>query len=178
MASRFPDVCEPAPPRVTGVPVLYLDFDGVLHPEEVYQRRGSSPYVKHPQGHALFEHAELLGEVLKPYPAVAIVLSTSWARVFSYSRAAKNLPPTLMQRCVGATWHREMDRTQFDGLSRGRQVLDDVARRRPTAWLAIDDDFTGWGLWRETHVVITDPVLGISEPAGLQQLRTALERFA
>jgi hypothetical protein len=64
-------------PKVTGVPVLYLDFDGVLHPEEVYQRRGAPPYVKHPAGHTLFEHAELLAEVLKPYVNVAVVLSTS-----------------------------------------------------------------------------------------------------
>lgn len=166
------------PARVKCVPVLYLDFDGVLHPEDVWQRRGSPPYIKHPPGHALFEHAELLTELLMPYPALAIVLSTSWARVFSYSRAAKLLPRALMLRCIGATWHREMDRYLFESMSRGRQVLDDVERRLPTAWLAIDDDSSGWGSALETHVVITDPVLGISEPNVLRRLSVALERFS
>jgi len=177
MALRFRNVGEPASPRVTGVPVLYLDYDGVLHPEEVWQRRGARPYVKNPPGHALFERAELLTEVLAPYPKLTIVLSTSWSRAFGYTRAASYLPAALRRRCIGATFHREMDRYSFEAASRGHQVLDDVSRRRPTAWLAIDDDFTGWGPWKETHVVITDPVLGISEPAVLQQLRTALERF-
>jgi hypothetical protein len=166
-------------PRVTGGPVIYLDFDGVLHPEAVYQRRrgGGGPYIKHPSGHSLFEHAELLAEILTPYPAVAVVLSTSWARAFSYARAASHLPPALKQRCVGGTWHGGMDRDVFNATSRGRQVLDDVERRRPTAWLAIDDDTTGWGSALDTHVVVTHPDLGISEPTFLRRLTAALERF-
>jgi hypothetical protein len=165
-------------PKVTGVPVLYLDFDGVLHPEGVYQRRGFRPYVKHPEGHKLFENAELLTEVLKPHTDVAIVLSTSWARAFGYTRAAGYLPTALRQRCVGATWHREMDRYLFEVTSRGQQVLDDVGRRHPKSWLAIDDDANGWGSSLNTHVVITDPVLGIGEPTVLRHLRNALERFS
>jgi hypothetical protein len=177
MASRFGNIGDAAPPRVTGVPVLYLDFDGVLHPEEVYQRRGSSPYVKHPPGHILFEYAELLTEILKPYPELTIVLSTSWARVFSFSRASKALPPALKHRCIGATWHREMDGYLFEATPRGHQVLDDVERRRPIAWLAIDDDSSGWGSALEKHVVVTDPVLGISEPTVMRRLNATLERF-
>ncbi|QBQ95924.1 hypothetical protein [Paraburkholderia pallida] len=46
--------------RVRGGVVLDLDFDGVLHPEDVWRRPQTGPYVASPPGHALFEHAALL----------------------------------------------------------------------------------------------------------------------
>jgi hypothetical protein len=70
-------------PARTGGRVLYLDFDGVLHPEDVWRRPGWGPYVASPPGHQLFEHADLLVELLAPYPDLRIVLSTSWVRVLN-----------------------------------------------------------------------------------------------
>ena len=43
----------------------------------------------------------------------------------------------------------------------------DVERRRPSTWLASDDDQVGWPKWAEKHVVFTDPYEGIS-PVELQ----------
>ena len=60
--------------------MLFLDFDGVLHPEDVHRRAGNSPYIGSPSGHVLFEHAPLLAAVLRPCPDIRIVLSTSWVR--------------------------------------------------------------------------------------------------
>ncbi len=164
-------------PRVTNVPVLYLDFDGCLHPQEVWQQRGGEPYVREPLGHRTFEHAALLEGLLRPYPDVRIVLSTTWTRHHGYLGAAAHLPTPLRRRCVGAVWHHAMDRHEFDQLERGQQVLEDVESRHPTTWLAIDDDARGWGDALETNLVVTHPVLGIAEPTVLERLRTALERF-
>ena len=163
----------------TGGKVLYLDFDGPLHPEAVYSSAKRGPYL--PQalvaaGHRLFEHASLLEELLEPYPTLEVVLSTTWAMVYGCSRAAKRLPQRLQARVIGATFHSRMDETAFRELSRGRQVLSDVGRRMPTAWLAIDDVDDGWDGARE-HVVITGETLGIAEPAVLDRLKIALERF-
>jgi hypothetical protein len=165
------------PPRFRNVPVLYLDLDGVLHPEDVWRAPGRPPFVRSPVGHELFEHAGLLVELLAAYPAVRIVLSTSWVRVLGYRRAIAFLLPTIRARCIGATWHRRMSPNQFEHTPRGEQVLNDVARRTPKAWLAIDDDQEGWGSAAVTHLVATDPILGIAEPAVLGRLRAALERF-
>jgi hypothetical protein len=160
--------------------VLYLDYDAVLHPEAVYwhPRRGAyldAALVE--AGHRLFEHAELLEVLLEPYPDLTIVLSTSWAVQFGCQRAARRLPPGLRRRVIGATYHSSMDRYAFCDLPRGRQVLADVGRRRPTVWLALDDVNEGWGSER-ANVVITDLVRGIEEPAVLERVRLALERFA
>ncbi|WP_434666218.1 hypothetical protein P5W99_31475 [Paraburkholderia sp. A3BS-1L] len=35
-------------PRVRGGVALYLDFDGILHPEDVWRRPGYGPYVATP----------------------------------------------------------------------------------------------------------------------------------
>lgn len=166
------------PPRRTGRPTLYLDFDGTLHPEAVYWARRRGPYLHDDvaAGHVLFEHAALLEGVLAPYPTVDIVLSTSWAQEYGCARAAARLPPRLRQRVVGATYHSAMPLHHFRAMPRGRQVMADVARRQPTVWLAIDDADTGWEDARD-HVVFSDPIDGIAAPAVLRHLTESLERF-
>lgn len=159
-----------------GGAVLYLDFDGVLHPEAVYWRPQRGAYIEDSlasAGQRLFEHAELLIELLAPFPHISIVLSTSWARHYRFSKAARKLPISLRQRVIGATFHSQMDKVLFDRLSRGRQVLSDVERRQPAAWLAIDDTDEGWGNARG-NVVISDERFGIAEPSVLRKLRDSL----
>lgn len=160
--------------------VLYLDFDGVLHPESVWwsSKRGAfldDTLAAH--GHQLFEHCGRLEELLLPYPNVQIVLSTSWVRTYSFQRAAKRLPPGLRRRCVGATFHSQMDRVTFEALPRGLQVLADVLRRRSKRWLALDDVNDGWGE-HLGDVVLTHEVQGIAHPAVMQDLRMKLSRFS
>jgi hypothetical protein len=163
----------------TWQPVLYLDFDGVVHPEPVHWsvRRGAYLTAElEAAGRRLFEHAELLEELLEPYASLRIVLSTSWAVEYGYSRAAKRLPEGLRKRVIGATFHSSMDRAAFRKMPRGGQVLSDVARRRPSVWLALDDTDEGWNTARE-HVGVTDERHGIAEPGVLERVRQALERF-
>jgi hypothetical protein len=162
-------------PRRLGGSILYLDYDGVLHPESVYQKHGKAPYVHNAPGHRLFEHAPALVELLQPYPDVKIVLSTTWSRLRGMSRAAKSLPLALRSRVVGATYHSQMDAWWFSQLPRGKQVLLDVCRRRPSSWLALDDDRDGWGAFND-HVVWTDPMDGIAHPAVLADLTRRLDQ--
>jgi hypothetical protein len=165
------------PPRVTAVDVLYLDFDGVLHPHDVWLNAQGVPYVRWPRGRRLFEHAPALAALLKPYPRLRIVLSTTWVRRFGYQRAIEYLPSALQKRCVGANWHHSMLPYRFDYMTRGEQVLDDVGRRHPTNWLAIDDDTEGWGAAEASHLVAADPTDGLSHAATYQRLSESLERF-
>jgi len=155
--------------------VLYLDFDGVLHPEDVRRRAGRGPYIASPSGHALFEHAPLLAGVLRPYPDIRIVLSTSWVRWYrSVHRVARKLPPELSTRVVGATYHEDMDEESFRQAPRGMQVWADVLRRKAAGWLALDDDYLHWPTWCREQLVRTDEVLGISAPHVLEELKTKL----
>ena len=168
------------PPRVQYVDVLYLDFDGVLHPQDVWQLvPGGPPYIRTPAvGHTLFEHMLPLQVLLEPYPDLRIVLSTTWVRHHGYVGSADFLCPALRKRCVGATWHQGMGRHAFNDLTRGEQVLEDVARRRPRRWLAIDDDTDGWGQFAQSHLVATHAVNGLAETNVFLRLDEALKRFA
>ena len=155
--------------RGCGGLVLYLDFDGVLHHEDVrwHPRRGV--YLNAPPEYSLFQHAPLLVTLLAPHPEVRIVLSTSWVRALGYSRTVKRLPPELRERVIGATYHSKMHEMAFAMLPRGVQVLDDVERRAPRDWLALDDDASGWPTEHEHRVLLTDERLGLSAP-GLTDL--------
>jgi len=172
----------PLPPprhRRDDLDVLYLDFDGVAHPSDVWWSRSRGAYLDGKlvaQGHRLFEHCDMLERQLQPYPDLAIVLSTSWVRTYSFSGAARRLPKSLRDRCIGATYHSKMHRDSFARMPRGLQVLDDVRRRRPRRWLALDDVDDGWGDERG-NLVLTHDVDGIAHPPVLADLRTKLLRF-
>lgn len=143
-------------------PVLYLDFDGVLHPDDVYRIRGR--IVLQHDGMSLFEWAPLLAQHLEPYPDTRIILSTSWVRVLSFNEARAWLPDTLGSRVIGATWHSAMDQFWWHNLSRYQQISLHAKRHRISRWLAIDDDTEGWPDGSRGQLVHTDPMLGIATP--------------
>jgi hypothetical protein len=129
-----------------GALVLYLDYDGVLHHENVWCHPRKGAVLHAPLRHRLFQHVGLLERELAPFPDVHIVLSTSWVRRYGYSRSAEHLGPVLRSRTIGATYHSQMRAYEdaFAATPRGIQVLHDVARRRPRDWPALGDDALGW----------------------------------
>ena len=171
------------PPRIRGGNILYLDFDGVLHSHSVFVSRKQGIHfgmeaLTHGRQtghvHCLFEHAALLESLLEPYPHVRIVLSTTWAQS-GYTQARNRLTKSLQTRCIGATFHRAMNKQLFRQAPRGLQVYADVCRRTPDRWIALDDDYFNWPSWTMDLFVRTDPNLGISEPHVLAKLQGTLK---
>ena len=157
--------------------ILYLDYDGVLHDEHVYFHPKRGIYIG-TAGRTLFEWMHILDEILRPHPDVRIVLSTSWVRQRGFNFAKKQLTPALQGRVVGATFHRrEMREDLFHQMVRGEQIAQDVFRRGPTAWFAIDDDYIGWPGWCRDNLIRTHGALGISCPKAQDAIRVMLERF-
>ena len=162
------------PPRGAGERILYLDFDGVLHHENCLWSPKRGPYLAAPPGHILFQHAEMLAELLAPYPAWKIVLSTSWVIQYGCERAAKRLPDLLRRRVIGATFHSSMNLNEFQSMSRGLQIWADVQRRLPKQWIALDDQGFNWPAWCRENLIQTDDVLGLRTPAVLTRLNEIL----
>lgn len=149
--------------------VLFLDFDGVLHPDATYLVRGRP--ILRADGH-LFMWADRLVALLAAYPDVKIVLSTSLARDLGFSRARGYLPFELQRRVVGATWHSSMSRnvdgfkkavTWWDNVSRYEQIRRWVDRAGIQNWMAIDDQPTGWDAAELNKLVQTDSKIGLSD---------------
>jgi len=163
--------------------LLFLDYDGVLHPDAAYLISGR-PVLK-AEGE-LFMWAPVLAELLRPYPEIKIVLSTSWVRVLGFSRARDFLLPEIRSRVIGGTWHSAMGRhaegshrTDIHWLvesSRYQQIARYIARAggRASNWLAIDDDAEGWDEALRARLVETEGETGLSSPLAQSELRAKL----
>lgn len=145
--------------------ILYLDFDGVLHDEEVYSHAERGIYLR-TVGRCLFEWEPILVELLAPHPQVQIVLSTSWVPMRSFDYARSRLTAALQARVIGATFHRKkMQREEFILLPRGLQIVQDACRRRTARWFAIDDDDAYWPQGARSNLVLANGSSGIGERA-------------
>ena len=157
--------------RDARLPTLYLDYDGVLHPDEVY--RVGKQIVLRMDGFALFEWGSILEMLVAPYPQLQIVLSSSWVRVVGFDDALARLPQGIQRRVVGATWHRHGPRG-WEYLTRYEQIHRNVERHRHQRWLAIDDDGAGWPDELRGSLVLTDSLLGLGAVSAQQELAEKL----
>jgi hypothetical protein len=160
-------------------PILYLDFDGVLHPADVRVTKDAPQQPRvyergQPTDHPLFEHATLLIRLLEPYPDVRISLATSWVRMLGYEFAMRQLPPALQARVVGTIWQGWM--LQAPPPRRHDAITTDANERKVGRWLALDDDVDGWPAERR-HLVVapTDSWQGLAQPGIAEELTGALE---
>lgn len=165
--------------------ILFLDFDGVLHPDAVYLERGRP--VLRADGE-LFMWSRHLVDALASAPHVRIVLSTSWARELRFARARDYLPAELRPRVIGATWHsgmatddehRPLGRdTWWDAATRYQQIRRYVDRAGITDWIAVDDKPEGWADADRDKLVATDSRLGLSAPSARARLAATVGNMA
>lgn len=156
--------------------LIFLDFDGPLHPDAVYRSKGQ--IVLRADGRQLFEHASILVDILVPFPDVKIVLSTSWVRVLGFDKAKSYLPLDLQQKVVGATYHSSMDHEKpgrFEAISRFQQISQYVRRHDIQEWIALDNDDLGWPEEQRHRLVHVDDWLGLFEARVRVELRAKLE---
>ena len=161
---------------------LFLDFDGVLHAEPVfYDIRAGRPLLDPDLGE-LFEWAPVLERIMACYPALQIVLSTSWAARLGYEAAKGYLLPAIADRVVDCIWHEsdgKLTSQDFHMLPRFRQIEQYVMRKKITHWLAIDDDAHGWPADQAFRLVHTNRLRGMSDESVQRELcvrLTAMEQ--
>ena len=119
--------------------ILFLDFDGVLHPE-IAQRPID-----------LLNRLPLVEEVMREFPGVEIVISSAWRLKYANPIEAlvelrKHFSPDIASRVVGVTPdHTKMDdHDSPEGLSRFTRHWECEAWMRAnrlpgTRWMAMDD---------------------------------------
>ena len=154
--------------------VVFLDFDGVLHPDNVFDSR-QGLFLVGPG--TLFMWMPLLEAALAPYPDVKIILSTSWIPSQGFDVAIARLSESLRNRVVGATFSPGMDSYAFYRLGRCQQILDSAASHRLDHWIAIDDDIWDWSEHIADRLVATKGKTGLSDPTVMTRLGVLLQKL-
>ncbi len=111
-------------PMAQGMAMLFLDFDGVLHP-------AFCPDEEHFCRRPLFE------SVMRRFPDVRIVISSSWRRVYAIDYLRSRFSRDIAERIVGTTQLWVPD----ESLNRLQEIVAYIERKglEHAAWLALDD---------------------------------------
>jgi HAD domain in Swiss Army Knife RNA repair proteins len=166
----------PTLPRDPTAATLFLDYDGTLHSGHALLDADGTVTLE--SGGPLFEFAPLLVEMLEPYPAVEIVLTTSWLQAMPTEKVVSYLPPELAQRVVDTTRGRIARFSHMkDGSGRTDIIAGYAYGKRLENWLAIDDSVYGaYYFGREPgelvkNFVLLDSTRGISDERAQQRIR-------
>ena len=147
-----------------GAKVLFLDIDGVLHPN------GNAHFIPGTDrvgGHYLFKWLPILLEVLAEFSDVEVVLSSSWRYCWRTDEELRgNLPTKLIEVIVGTTGRAFMGR--YDA------ILDYVLRNKVSSYVIVDDDRNSFPE-NCPELVWTPSTRGIKSEKSLEQLRAKLK---
>ena len=167
---------QPTHNQSQATPTLFLDFDGTLHAGHALLDADGQVTLE--SGGPLFEYAPLLVEMLEPYPAVEIVVTTSWLEVMPTETVISYLPPELARRVVDTTRGRVARFSHMkDGSGRTDIIASYAYGKRLKHWLAIDDSVYGAGYFgREPgelvrNFVLLDSTRGISDESARERIR-------
>jgi hypothetical protein len=130
--------------------ILFLDFDGVLHHENVTVKpttmldlkEHESRFIRRDgqlvEGENLFEHADRLALALEPFPDVRIVITSTWRLHFDLDALQRFLPHALADRVIGIT----PKIFSWDGVCQRSREIDAYLQnnnRSDESWVALDD---------------------------------------
>jgi hypothetical protein len=146
---------KPSPLHTQASRILFLDFDGVLHPT-LDDMEGEEPIAT---GH--FGWLALLAKTLEPYPDVAIVVHSTWRYVYDPNELRELIGP-LGARFLGATPRGPRYESiqwwlHLNPMFASHRILDDNPSEFPTPLPA--------------ELIVCHPLRGVSDPVVLAQLR-------
>ncbi|MFC0349860.1 HAD domain-containing protein [Undibacterium danionis] len=147
--------------------ILFLDFDGVLHPDPCYDQGKQFCFLKR------------LESVLLEFPDVEIVISSTWRESRSIEMLRGFFIPEIQQRIVGVTPNWRDHEELFDVIGYQRQTEIEAWIRTSgepwLKWVAIDDKCFLFKPFLQ-NLVRTRPDTGFDEIAE-KKLRDLLSKF-
>lgn len=147
--------------------ILFLDFDGVLHPEPCFSQD------------MLFCFMPNFEKILREYPQISVVISSTWRETRSIDMLRGYFSIDVRHRIIGVTPSWKNHQELFDVIGYQRQTEVEAWLRDSdepwTPWVAIDDKPF---LFRPflNNLVKTNSLTGFNEAAEAQ-LRTLLKTF-
>lgn len=138
--------------------VLFLDFDGVLHPTMPSTADGPTVNV------GFFGWLHHLEKLLRPFPDVGLVVHSTWRYQYKSDELQDLLNP-LGGRYLGATPRGP----RFESICWWLN-----ANPRFTSHRILDDDLAEFPSPPPSELIACDPVLGVSDERVLRELLTWL----
>lgn len=123
--------------------LLFLDFDGVLHPALNYRRNN-------------FCQLPIFEAVMREHHEVSIIISSSWRHIYSLAELKAFFSADIAERINGMT-----------GNSNGKQRYVEITHYleqhvvEGTPWLVLDDNVFGFPS-RWTNLVLCDSRIGLT----------------
>ena len=129
-------------------PILFLDFDGVLHPAGAHS--------------AKFSRLDLLSVVLREpgMVDVRIVVSSTWREIHSLKALRAFFPADLQPRIIGSTPVLDEHDTNFHRSEEIEAWLEEHPEVQ--RWAALDDDIQGFAARLKHRAVFTDGATGLT----------------
>ncbi|PWF55503.1 HAD domain-containing protein [Massilia glaciei] len=145
--------------------ILFLDFDGVLHPEH---EREPTPADR------VFCHLPRLETILRDFPRVEVVISSMWRHDYTLTELRTRFSPDIAARIIGATPLADYVEGKYVPARRENEILDWLALnlRDGDAWIALDDAVWQFLRHRDRLVACTS-YIGFDDDAEAR-LRAAL----
>ncbi|MFM0390389.1 HAD domain-containing protein [Paraburkholderia phytofirmans] len=154
--------------------VIYLNFDGVLHPDHVMYGEGCTPSVV-TTGHAALEHVGLLAELLEPYSEIQIVLNTWWTFYLGLDACVEMLPPPLANRVDDATIGYASSYNSPP--CRAIEMERHIARHRQGCFIILDHNNARYRPELLPHLLLLDPNDGLGALAARRSVARRLMRI-
>ncbi len=144
--------------------VLFLDFDGVLHPRggaAAGERFSKRPFLEALLRESCLQH-------------VVIVISSTWREAYSLKSLVGVFSEDIQPRVIGATPILDDSATDYLRYREIREWLN----KHPviSRWVALDDAVEDFPHGRRMNVVFTDPDVGLEQEA-INSLRRLLEQI-
>lgn len=126
--------------------IIFLDFDGVLHPEHDGE---PTPAERE------FCHLPRFEAIMRDYPEVEIVISSTWREYLSLGELRARFSPNIAARIIGVTPLTPRIDGKYLPARREGEILDwlTAAGRGQEPWLALDDAAWQFPQYRNNLVV-------------------------
>lgn len=108
--------------------ILFLDFDGVLHPRA--------------PGKRLFSNLARLEAMLREFEFVEVVITSTWREDMPFDKLQELFSPDIRPRIIGATPVMEIEFPAGPAGSRQEEILSflEQGNHKNRSWLALDDE--------------------------------------
>ncbi len=137
--------------------IIFLDFDGVLHPWEPKTQLNEKQ---------MFSSKPLLENTLRSFPNVEIVITSSWRQKYPLEKLRRLFSPEFAQRIIGVTPPTRRDeRGRYPNGCRGQEILQWLYQnhRNVDQWIALDDLEWMFEPSLRSHLVLCDSSTGLTD---------------